>query len=301
MKKLFILMLVFSFTMISSASALMVAVPEIKLEYKLQNKVDSIFINIEKKISNRDVIYKEWVYNKIIDKVWLIYKKYPNLSGKSLLLMQYIENKANSQKENFLINNVFDWIYDDEVIIKDEVSKSDELEYVLWNKDAQISFIEYSDIECPFCARLHNAWTIEEVLEKYDWKVNFKFKHFPLDFHKKAKTLALASECAWEQGWSDKYYDFIFKAFKNHDDIQWEYYISDIVKNIWINKEKFDTCLKSEKYSDKIDKQMKEWTDLWVTWTPWNIIMNNSTWDYKIISWAYPTKSFVEVIDKMLK
>lgn len=68
--------------------------------------------------------------------------------------------------------------------------------YILWNPDAEISFVEYSDLECPFCAKLHAAGTIDKILESYEGKVNFIFKHFPLPSHRNAQQLAEVTECA---------------------------------------------------------------------------------------------------------
>jgi protein-disulfide isomerase len=38
----------------------------------------------------------------------------------------------------------------------------------LGNQDAEISFVEYSDLECPFCKKLHESGTIEQILKQYD-------------------------------------------------------------------------------------------------------------------------------------
>jgi protein-disulfide isomerase len=60
--------------------------------------------------------------------------------------------------------------------------------YIKGNKDAKITWIEYSDLECPYCAKLHNAGTVEALTEKYGDKLNIMYNHFPLDFHKNAQT-----------------------------------------------------------------------------------------------------------------
>ncbi len=299
MKKFLLLVLTFSFIFVSANTIFSlnyVVSAKTRLEPTLQTKVDKIFLDIEKRILNKDISYKKRIYDKILKKVQLIYNRYPDLSWKSLLLVQYIEKKAEAQKSSLPLDVVLGWISN-----SNNLYKPYPWEYIFWNKDAKISFIEYSDIECPFCARLHSSGTIEKILKKYEWKVNFKFKHFPLAFHRKSNSLANSAECAGEQWWANKYYDFIFLAFKRHAKLYSEYYITDIVKDIWLNKEKFDICLRSEKYNEKIIKQTQEWVKLWVTWTPWNVLVNNETWNFKIISWAYPFDKFVDVIDEMLK
>jgi protein-disulfide isomerase len=66
------------------------------------------------------------------------------------------------------------------------------------NPDAPVTIVEYSDFQCPFCAR--GFETMEQVLEKYPQDVKFVFKHFPLDsIHPWARPAAIASVCAAEQ------------------------------------------------------------------------------------------------------
>jgi hypothetical protein len=46
------------------------------------------------------------------------------------------------------------------------------------DKNAEVTLIEYSDMECPFCIRQHNEEkAIENVRAKYGNKVNSTFKH----------------------------------------------------------------------------------------------------------------------------
>lgn len=65
------------------------------------------------------------------------------------------------------------------------------------NPDAPVTIVEFSDFQCPYCAR--GATTMEEIVEKYKDDVRFVFKHFPLNFHPWAKPAAIASHCAATQ------------------------------------------------------------------------------------------------------
>ena len=58
--------------------------------------------------------------------------------------------------------------------------------YINGISDSKITWLEYSDLECPFCARLHNDGTPDSILEKYSDTVNMVFQHFPLSFHDEA-------------------------------------------------------------------------------------------------------------------
>jgi protein-disulfide isomerase len=52
--------------------------------------------------------------------------------------------------------------------------------YILGNKDAKITIIEYSDLLCPFCKKHYNAQTIENLVKKYPDDVNMIFRQMPL-------------------------------------------------------------------------------------------------------------------------
>ena len=68
--------------------------------------------------------------------------------------------------------------------------------YIEGNKDAKVTVIEFSDVECPFCQRHNNNGTLDTVMEKYGDDVNVIFAHFPLSFHATAQKAGEALECA---------------------------------------------------------------------------------------------------------
>lgn len=65
--------------------------------------------------------------------------------------------------------------------------------------DAGISLYEFSDLECPFCKKLHVAGTVSKILAS-EKGTNAAFKHMPLAFHPKAKPLAEIAACAGISG-----------------------------------------------------------------------------------------------------
>ncbi len=81
-------------------------------------------------------------------------------------------------------------------------------------KDAKITFIEYSDFQCPFCSRAYP--TINQLMKDYDGKAQLVFKHFPLiSIHPRAQKAAEAAECARDQG---KFWEFHDALFENQQD-----------------------------------------------------------------------------------
>ncbi len=168
------------------------------------------------------------------------------------------------------------------------------------NSEAGITWIEYSDLECPFCAKLHNEWTANSVKEKYGDDLNIIFKHFPLDFHANALSAAQALECANEQ-WADFYglIDASFSKYNNNNFSLDGFY--DLAVENWADKASLEACVTSEKYKEKALAQQTEGQSLFgITGTPGNVIINNATGEYEIVSGAYPASTFEAIVDRML-
>ena len=62
------------------------------------------------------------------------------------------------------------------------------------NPDAPVTIVEFSDFQCPYCARGYQ--TMEQVLASYPDTVRFVFAHYPLPNHDWARPAAIAAECA---------------------------------------------------------------------------------------------------------
>jgi protein-disulfide isomerase len=60
-----------------------------------------------------------------------------------------------------------------------------------------VTVVEYADLQCPACARLHE-FLEKEFLPKYGDKVRVIFKEFPLPMHDWSTAAAVANECAYQ-------------------------------------------------------------------------------------------------------
>lgn len=97
--------------------------------------------------------------------------------------------------------------------IAENIQPVNESDHVRGKKDARISLIEYSDFECPFCARIHPR--IQRVLDEYPNDVNWVYRHFPLSIHRNAGPAAIASECVAQLKGNDAFWEFGDELFAN--------------------------------------------------------------------------------------
>jgi len=162
-------------------------------------------------------------------------------------------------------------------------------DHIRGDKNAQITMIEYSDFQCPFCQR--HLPTLDQILSDYQGQVRLVYRHFPLNsIHAQAQKAAEASECAAEQGKFWEYHDLLFD---NQSALQVDN-LKSYAKNLGLNQSQFDSCLDSGKYTAKVNQQAQEAVASGITGTP-------GTWvNDQLVKGAYPVATFKQIIDGML-
>jgi protein-disulfide isomerase len=76
------------------------------------------------------------------------------------------------------------------------------------NPNAKVTIINFDDLECPYCARMH-AQLFPSTLERYKDKVRFVYKDFPLvEIHPWAMHAAVDADCLAEQN-QDVYWKYV--------------------------------------------------------------------------------------------
>ncbi|MBI2597840.1 MAG: DsbA family protein [Candidatus Diapherotrites archaeon] len=159
---------------------------------------------------------------------------------------------------------------------------------IFGDPNAKVKIVEFSDFECPFCGR--SFPTVKALAEKYGSNLAIYYAHFPLSFHPRARPSALASECAAEQGKFKEYHDKLFENQTALDDASLKKYSS----NLGLDTAKFNQCLDSSKYAQKVDSDTDLGSRSGVSGTPTFFINGRS------VVGAQPQSSFESVIDSFL-
>ncbi|MFC1687319.1 DsbA family protein [Patescibacteria group bacterium] len=179
------------------------------------------------------------------------------------------------------------------------IAEITDTDWVKGDRNAPVSVIEYSDSECPFCKRVHP--TIQQVVDNYDGQVNWVYRHFPLSsLHQKAAKEAEAAECAGELGGNDGFWAFtdrLYEITPSNDGLL-ESQLSDIAEYAGIDVTKFEDCLSSGKYTQKIQDAVTAATAAGGQGTPYSVIVSG---DQQIpVSGAQPYEQFTAVVDSLL-
>jgi len=178
-----------------------------------------------------------------------------------------------------------------------------EQDHIYGNPDAEISLIEYSDFECPFCKKFHA--TAKSLVEAYDGKVNWVYRHFPLSFHNPgALKEAVASECAGELGGNDifwKYANGIYERTRSGGGGFPESRLIPLAEELGLDAGAFKDCLVSGRHMAHIQADLAEGSQAGVTGTPGNILLNNRTGEVRVRAGAMPIASMRAAVEQLLQ
>ncbi len=173
-------------------------------------------------------------------------------------------------------------------------------EHIFGNPNAKIMIVEYSDTECPFCKRFHV--TMHQVVEKYNGKVAWVYRHYPLPMHPPAIKEAEATECAAELGGNTafwKYVDRLFEITPGNNGLD-PAELPKIAAYIGLDVSAFNTCLSSGKYKTLIEKSIAEGSKAGVSGTPGSFLLKNGK-VIESITGAQPLEQIIQKIDAALK
>jgi protein-disulfide isomerase len=83
----------------------------------------------------------------------------------------------------------------------------------LGSESAPLEIAEYSDFQCPFCARFA-VLQLPDIKQRLveTGRLRWRFMHFPLDNHRNSPAAHLAAACAGEQGRFWPMHDMLYMA-----------------------------------------------------------------------------------------
>jgi protein-disulfide isomerase len=173
----------------------------------------------------------------------------------------------------------------------------------LGEKNAKVTLVEFSDYQCPFCARNFQQ-TFPQVMAEYvkTGKVKYVFRDFPLEsIHPLAFKASEAARCSGEQG---KYWEMHDTLFSNQTKLT-PPDLEAHAKAVGVDAAKFKQCLDSGKQAAKIRADLADGRQAGVSGTPGFFVgltqSSGPTFKaVKFISGAQPYANFKDAIEAVL-
>jgi len=166
---------------------------------------------------------------------------------------------------------------------------------------ARIAIVEFSDFECPFCGRYARD-TYPRLTREYvdTGKVQYMFRHYPLDIHPLAIKAAEAVECAAREGMYWEMHDLLFAA----GGALAEPDLLGYAATLGLQQEDFETCLKGNIMTERVLEDRQYGEALGVSATP-TFFFAEVRDDGKLsllakLSGARPYSTFQSTLDELL-
>lgn len=153
---------------------------------------------------------------------------------------------------------------------------------------APVTIVEFSDFQCPFCARV--VPTLKQIEDTYKDRVRIVWKHLPLSIHKDAVGAAMAAEAAGKQG---KFWEFHDRLFVDRTKLGPED-LKQHARDLHLDMNRFEADLASGADKKKIDADVAEAEALGIQGTP-GIFING-----RFVEGAQPYEVFAKIIDEEL-
>jgi protein-disulfide isomerase len=156
-------------------------------------------------------------------------------------------------------------------------------------KDAPVTIVEFSDFQCPYCARVAPA--MKRLQETYGDRLRMVFRNYPLPIHPNAPKAAEAALCAQDQG---KFWEMHDKLFANQQKLQ----VADLKTSgaeIGLDPQAFAQCLDSGQHEGAWRADAEQGMAYGVSGTPAFFING------RFVSGAQPYDTFAQIVDDELQ
>ena len=174
------------------------------------------------------------------------------------------------------------------------------------NAAAKVTVVNYDDLECPYCARMHEE-LFPTTVDHYKGLVRFVYKDYPLlEIHPWAMHAAVDANCLADQD-NDAYWQFVDYAHShgheingNGQDVKQSFTTldqaaRDVGKKANVNAAKLDLCIAKQDES-AVRASMHEGERLGIDGTP-QVFVDGE----RIAPGARPTTDVWDAIDRALK
>lgn len=170
---------------------------------------------------------------------------------------------------------------------------------VIGRADAPLTIMEFTDLQCPYCAR-HATETFPRLKREYvdTGKVRYASRDLPLPFHRYALPAAVASRCAGEQG---RFWEFREALFASQSQLGSAPY-GRIAGELGLDVERLEACRADGRQEANVQADIALAGSVGIRSTPTFVIgrVVNGEFQGEQFSGAQPFEVFKSRIDALL-
>jgi protein-disulfide isomerase len=161
--------------------------------------------------------------------------------------------------------------------------------------NAPVTMVEYADLQCPTCARLHE-FLEKKLVPEYGGKVRVIFKEFPLPWHDWSAPAAVANECAYQIKPSafPAYRSLIFANQNVINTSNVRELLLGLGDDAGVDRSRLAACMDSKASLARVEAARQEGEDLGVYRTPTSFVNG------RIIIGMPPEATFDKIVDEAL-
>ena len=136
------------------------------------------------------------------------------------------------------------------------------------NPDAAVTLMEFGEYESEDCAKANEV--VKKLLEEFDGKIRFQFRHFPLTLiHQRSLKASESAVAAAQEGKFWEMHDILFETqrswtVKKQNDL----YFYNFAKNSGLDMVQFEQDFESEETRERIERDKTEGFIVGVEGTP---------------------------------
>ena len=170
---------------------------------------------------------------------------------------------------------------------------------VIGSDDAPVTIIEFTDLQCPYCAR-YASQTFPRLKREYvdTGKLRYTSRDLPLPFHSFALPAAVASRCAGEQG---RFWEYREALFASQSQLGTEPY-GRIAGQLGLDVGQLEACRANGEQESNVRADLAMAAQYGIRSTPTFVIgrVVDGEFQGEVVSGAQPYEFFKAKLDALL-
>ncbi len=153
---------------------------------------------------------------------------------------------------------------------------------------APVTVVVFADFECPHCRA--EAPKLQQTVDQFRGRARLIFKHFPLEFHERAKVAAIATEAAAEQG---KFWEMHDALFASPTEVRAQDFTA-LARKLDLDVARFEKDLAGPEIAAVVARDIEDAKSLGIRGTPSMLIGD------QLVIGAQPVAKILEVVDAQI-